>query len=142
MAKQGQRRTLSETKRLTGEMRRDARLIAEEERDIAARRLPFAFDNLEDQTAHALNILRILELTLMEGNNTLAFTDEDVDAMAGLLASANTLLEPLDIQGVAGALQLGDFAIVADGDKRRPTIACAKCSQEKGQSRGSKEASA
>ena len=95
----------------------------------------FTFDNLEDQTAHALNTLRILELTLMEGNNNLAFTEEDVDAMAGLLARANTLLEPLDLQGVAGALQLGDFAIVQTKGSGRPTIACARCSQEKGVSR-------
>jgi hypothetical protein len=87
----------------------------------------FKFDGLEEQTAHALNILRILELTLMEGNNNFAFTDEDLDAMAMLLANTNSLLKPLDLRGVAGALELGQFAIVQTKDSRRPTIACARC---------------
>jgi len=130
MAQHRKRRTLSETKRLVGEMRRDARAIAEEKPDISAPDT-FKFHDLEDQTNHALNTLQILELTLMEGNNTMALTDEDLSAMAGLLFSARLFLEPLDLRGVAAALHFGDFSMVRKNGSGRPTIACAKCSQEK-----------
>jgi hypothetical protein len=93
---------------------------------------PFTFDNLEDQTSHALKTLRLLE-RVCEAHHTSNFTfdDEDVDAMAILLYDSRLLLEPLDLPGVAGALHIGKFAMVQDAESTRPMIACAKCSQEK-----------
>ena len=90
---------------------------------------PFTFDNLEDQTSHALHTLRVLE-RMFEGSQTFEFMDEDFEAMAGLLYDTRLFLEPLDLRGVAGALQIGEFAIVQDKGAKRPTIACARCSGE------------
>lgn len=91
----------------------------------------FQFDSLEDQTSHALHTLRILGY-MFEGNYPFEFTDQDYEAMAGLLFDARQFLEPLDLRGVAGALANKRFTLVHDPKLRRPTIACTQCSQEKG----------
>jgi len=91
----------------------------------------FQFDSLEDQTSHALHILRALE-RMCEGEQNFEIESEDLEAVAGLLFQARMLLEPLDLQGVAGALETKKFTIAQAGESGRPTIACAKCSQEKG----------
>lgn len=93
----------------------------------------FQFDNLEDQTSHALHILRALGY-MCEGNPTFEFTGEDFEAMGGLLDQARLLLEPLDLRGVAGALHTEKFTMVPRGDSGDLQIACARCSQEKGES--------
>jgi hypothetical protein len=89
----------------------------------------FKFDNLEDQTSHALHILRAVQ-QMCEGNHTFDFTGEDLEAMSALLDQAMLLLEPLDLRGVAGALHIEKFAMVQDKGAKRPTIACARCSGE------------
>lgn len=92
---------------------------------------PYTFDSLEDQTAHALHTLRVLE-RMCEGSQTFELEDEDYEAIAGLLFDTRLFLEPLDLRGVAGALHIKKFTIVAPpkGKRGRPTIVCTRCSQE------------
>jgi hypothetical protein len=74
---------------------------------------------------------------MCEADHNFEFQSEDFDAVAALLYQARTLLESLDLNGVAGALDLKQFTLVPRGRLARPTIACAQCNIQ-----GEKEASA
>lgn len=95
---------------------------------------PFTFDTLEDQTFYALYTLRMLQRVLDSHHDTDAvFEDEDFFAMSSLVYHAQQFLEPLDLPGVAAELALGRFTLVPNTHSGEPSIACTRCSQEKGE---------
>lgn len=92
----------------------------------------FAFENLEEQTSHALSLLRLLERVCMDQHDTnLQLSDEELDDMAMLLSYSRKWLEPLDLVGVASGLDVKQFTMMHSEGHSQPSIVCTRCSQER-----------
>ena len=102
--------------------------------------LRFMFESFGQQTSVALNILRLLERVCEDHHTTSSeFDIEEVDAMALLLYHANLFLRPLDIPGVAAAMDYGRFTMIQPIHGRALSIGCARCDKDYPKSESSRE---